>query len=263
MMRSFAIFFIICFWSFVNGSNDEYSSDCLYAILEKTQSCENTNILYVTTMGQSSGLGSEFNSYLVPSLLEAMFENRRMVYLKSKRPWEYDCPSKSGWACYLNFLCALNGVDYKDIDLSNQGDVHNPFLFPGSSFLSNHPSTELHNKIPKLQQMFDAFKKEKISLSASQCDINKITRTVLLSIAAKYLYKLNVDTKMAVRKINSRYAELHRSGYYSLQFRMTDKFYEMDYETWVWMSDMSKTADLLRPFFAASTIKKLYTGLIY
>eukprot|EP00597_Dinobryon_sp_UTEXLB2267_P017548 CAMPEP_0201107266 /NCGR_PEP_ID=MMETSP0812-20130820/55741_1 /ASSEMBLY_ACC=CAM_ASM_000668 /TAXON_ID=98059 /ORGANISM="Dinobryon sp., Strain UTEXLB2267" /LENGTH=64 /DNA_ID=CAMNT_0047368033 /DNA_START=68 /DNA_END=258 /DNA_ORIENTATION=+ len=62
-------------------------------------------------MGGGSGLGSEFNAYLIRSLLTAVSSKRRMVYFRSKRKWEYDCNSESGWACYLQFHCSENGVD--------------------------------------------------------------------------------------------------------------------------------------------------------
>ncbi len=55
---------------------DENFLKCFNEIIEKTQSCDNKNILYVSTMGISSGLGSEFNSYLVWSLITAVFQNR-------------------------------------------------------------------------------------------------------------------------------------------------------------------------------------------
>ena len=57
---------------------------CFKEIVAKTQSCENKNLLYVSTMGISSGFGSEFNTYLVWSLITAIFQNRFFIHLRTQ-----------------------------------------------------------------------------------------------------------------------------------------------------------------------------------
>ena len=149
---------------------------CFAKVLRRTQNCSNDNLLYVTApMGINSGLASEFNRYLIYSLLTAVEQNRRMgqhllfyyvllyifiahtflytthkshtyctyihtyihthlitisfgssfstllVFLKSSRPWEYNCPELGSWACYLRFPCEGAGVEAKDLDFSKLG----------------------------------------------------------------------------------------------------------------------------------------------
>ena len=57
---------------------------CFKEIVAKTQSCENKNLLYVSIMGISSGFGSEFNTYLVWSLITAIFQNRSIIHLHTQ-----------------------------------------------------------------------------------------------------------------------------------------------------------------------------------
>jgi hypothetical protein len=46
---------------------------------------------------------------------------RRLVYVTTKRNWEYDCPHKHGWGCYLDFKtkCSDGIVDSNQLDFSN------------------------------------------------------------------------------------------------------------------------------------------------
>ena len=91
--------------------------DCFTQVLRSSQACTNTDVLHVGTMGGGSGLGSEFLAYYIKSLMSAVSLNKRMVYLKSGRKWEYDCPSKAGWACYFDIgsQCPDSIVDYSAV----------------------------------------------------------------------------------------------------------------------------------------------------
>ncbi len=166
---------------------------CFKEIVAKTQSCENKNLLYVSTMGISSGFGSEFNTYLVWSLITAIFQNRflihlsinhfytclrpqsllhspsitltlayyqlhtysptysinhlltrplirRLVYVISNRNWEYDCPHKHGWGCYLDFKtqCSDGIVASNQLDFSNMPTYDYLTAGAGNGFLERN-----------------------------------------------------------------------------------------------------------------------------
>ena len=87
---------------FTKRGNVVNPDSCFSQALLSSQSCNNMNIQYTTIMGYS-GLGSEFE-WLMTALLYAVLHQRRLVYLETPHiPWNYNCPDKRGWACYLAF----------------------------------------------------------------------------------------------------------------------------------------------------------------
>lgn len=91
---------------------------------------------------------------------------------------------------------------------------------------------------------------------------NTLNPTVVTSIAAKYLYHLNSNTKSALQTLAVRYNLTHLKAeeYLSLQLRMNDKKYEMSAETWNWISDTSNIVREITPFFRETNIFKLFLG---
>ena len=84
MKLSVLVAFLILTWQrffniVIESVATSATHECFMSLFHKIQNCSNTNILYVTApMGESSGLGSEFNRYLIYSLLTAVADNRRM-----------------------------------------------------------------------------------------------------------------------------------------------------------------------------------------
>lgn len=156
----------ILLFSFLAGvATSVLASECMLAILNKTQSCENKNILYVPTLGVGSGLGSEFNFYLIYSLIHAMAYKQRLVFVKTGRRWEYDCPEINGWACYLDFPCNDSVIKSNEINLSNE---QNSLLDKDS--ISRDPR-DVRNKLGEAYK--DLFGVDAI------CDIEKDNPTVM------------------------------------------------------------------------------------
>jgi len=237
------------------SSQDMSAQKCFIEALNKTQSCDNPDILYVTNMGTSSGLGSEFNAYLIRSLLTAVSSKRRMVYFKSKRNWEYDCDSKSGWACYLQFRCSESGVNSSELDYSQK------YVFKDATSLQISNMTWLQllsSRHHSIHQTINTF-----SVQGKNCSVNleSLSVTILTSMAAKYLFHLNTETKSYIKHINSRYKNLARSPYLSLQLRMTDKKYEMSKEAWQWVNNLSNTAEFIKPYFKEAHTNSLFVGM--
>lgn len=204
------------------------------SIIHETQSCSNNNLLYVTNLGSGgSGFGSEFNFYFVYALMTAILKRSRMVFVKYHVPFQYDCPSKSGWACYFKFPCndsviakdefdRLNPpqaiLDYKDIDKSRD------FNYLVSSF---------GNEIPEK--------------SVLNCNREHMNPTILTGLVSKHLYQLNADSKHFVKKFNHRYG-FEDIKYIAIQMRGTDKKAEVDHDIWNWISNMSNIYTTILPY---------------
>jgi hypothetical protein len=211
-------------------------------------------------MGGISGLGSEFNAFLIPSLLTAIASNRRMVYFRSKRKWEYDCPDKSGWACYLSFPCVESGVSMEELDYSQRYLINDQF----SLRIDNMTSMQLH---PPRNAATYKFINSFVHPDGKKCNVDdkSLSVTILTGMAARYLFQLNSGTHAAVRKINSRYRMRSHSssrGYFALQLRLTDKKFEMSKEAWAWMNNVTNSVELMKPFFKEEKIKNLYVGKV-
>jgi hypothetical protein len=266
MMKFFLFLFCLFTTQFSLGISGSIRL-CIERTLNLTQSCTNPNRLYVTTLGQSSGFGSEFIAYLMNSLLTAMMQNKRMVYLVSKRSWEYDCPQHLGWACYFTFQafgCPQNLTisTYSTMDLSNQKNVHEEIKESGSSFLEHEllyryePSRqdEVLQRMKLIQTLYGIDK----NLIEQDCNLeisntpgknsnnNKILpASILAGLLATNLYKLSSAYQQSIQQYNQqRYGHLLSTptGYFALQLRLTDKKYETPEADWQYISNMSYIA---------------------
>ena len=67
---------------------------------------------------------------------------RRLVYVTTKRNWEYDCPHKHGWGCYLDFKtkCSDGIVDSNQLDFSNLPTYDYIAAGAGNGFLERNAS---------------------------------------------------------------------------------------------------------------------------
>ena len=215
-------------------------------------------------MGVSSGLGSEFNHYLIQSTLQAILESRRMVYLRTPdKKWDwYDCDEKLGWACYLRFRCGNPyGVDIKDVNRSNPDiaiqDRSRRILYQRGMYGS---------VVNTIKEIFNHYQRLNLISKDLTCDIDasNINPTITSSIIAKFLYRLQPNVTSVVKKVKTHYETLVESGYFSLQLRMTDKTAEMSKLAWNWITNSTKIAYFMKPYFEAyPNIKKIYTGINY
>jgi hypothetical protein len=212
---------------------------CFEEMIAKSQRCDNPAIMYASLEGGGSGLGSEFNVYLVYAFIDAVRKNKRMVYFHSKRKWEYDCDEKLGWGCYLEFPCNnTRGVAVSDMDFSN----------PSTSV---HDREEVHREYPllfdRIKEAYNAVKRAE----EPECRVDDwVKQTYFTSIAAKHLFHPNQQVRQFVKKFNSHY-DLH-GDYISLQIRAQDKKYEMSAEAWEWMTHLQNTYNLIKPFLLPS-----------
>ena len=208
-------------------------------------------------MGSGSGLGSEFNTFLISSLLTAVALERRMVYYRSKRKWEYDCQNERGWACYLTFPCEEIGVDETALDYSQK------YLIKDASSLKI-PNMQFDRKLsPRNDKIYSIINSFSVPGSI-KCNVNtaNFSVTMLTCMAANYLYQLNAHTKAAIQQINSHYPlnQASHLPYIAVQLRMTDKRYEMSKEAWNWMTNLQNTAKFIRPYFKSAHTNKLFIG---
>ena len=235
-------------------------SQCFKLVLNVTQSCDNTKLLYVPLMGGGSGLGSEFNHYFVQSTLQAIMEGRRMVYLRiPSRKWEYDCDEKLGWGCYLRFRCDTpTGVEPKDFDFSDRDSA-----FQDNSRKVTYNRNGMNQFSNTVKELFAHYKRIGKIDKDKVCDIeaNNITPTIATSLVARFLYKLQPTVIAEINKVKTQYQNLIESGYFSLQLRLTDKTAEMSQKAWNWMTNATQIAYFMKPYFDASpNVKKLFTG---
>ena len=217
-------------------------SECLTTSLQKSQDCSNKKFLYFMTEGVSSGFGSEFNYYFVHALLRGICENRRIVFVRSKRDWPYDCPSKSGWACYLDFPCPDSVIEFSAIEFSADNVIH-----------QQHGRNQDINQIKRdIKGLYES------NSWGTSCDIHQATTTEITSIAAVYLYKLNNSTRKSVEEFNSAYNLSSDHSYIAAQIRATDKRSEMDDESWAFMNNVTAIAEYIKPYLIDKNINNLF-----
>lgn len=221
---------------------------CFEAILNLTQSCSNVNHLYATTMGVGSGFASEFNYYLIKSVLTAIFTNRRYSYLITNRPWEYNCAEGKGWGCYFTSPCTDGYVETKDMDFLHQRSPFEPWKFTGPGYVDN---LELRGMsfnpgyyLEQLQSLKEVYQKE---LPAGICDNfhpEDIHPHDLAGPIARHIFHGNEKTKKAVYNINRRYEHIQANhSYASLLLRMGDKVFEMPQDEFALLSDINFVTD--------------------
>ena len=234
---------------------------CLHKVIRVTQACDNMNVQYTPLLGESSGLGSEYQAYLHKSFLLAILTNRRMVFLKNDKKWEYDCAEKSGWGCYLTFgNCPDSIASAGQIVLSDTipaiQNPENPIssvldrqfleLYPTTTSTFNEKFTVLYKALQKLGKV----DKEAV------CDITQMSFSNISAITTKHLFVYNNETKAAILALNkknyktlfsdsnpSRRIGQYPGNYVSLQIRTQDKRYEMTHQQWALMTDVGYIAN--------------------
>jgi hypothetical protein len=254
-MASFIMFRIVnalLLMCFIFGFDfPERFDDSFSQVLRHTQACTNKNLQYTSLMGILSGIGSEFQAYLLKSLMYAIANNRRLVYVKTQLPWEYHCKEKSGWACYFAFdNCIDSVVNVSELVFTQLPRVHDLLTFPGTIMLDNvRPGwpldqNEFYKKFRTLQKRF--VDRGYVNETA---DIGTLTYSSVMSIAAKHLFILNDETKHLTKAMNVQaYPGLfigNRHGmhkYVALQIRLQDKRAEMSKAQWDWMTNTSNIA---------------------
>ena len=169
---------------------------CFIEALRETQSCSNNKILYVTTLGCcQSGFGSEFNLYLISSILTSVAKHRRMMYYKFKRTWEYDCQSESSWACYFSFPCDESGIGEEQLDYSQayMGVNRN-----ADATLWRPNMTHIRRLQPRNKEIYDSINSRTIGSQRCNLNFSSLSVTTLTALAARFLYRLNTHTAETV-----------------------------------------------------------------
>ena len=232
-----------CLWCcFLSTVHAKSFRPCFEAILNLTQQCNNINHLYATVMGDGSGFASEFNYYLIKSVLTAIFTNRRYSYLITNRPWEYNCAEGKGWGCYFSSPCSDGIVETKDMDFQNRRSPYEPFRLTGPAYIDRGEIEETpydpNFYIRQLQPLKEVYGTELPSGICDNLQISDILAKDLAGAIAKRMFRLNEKTKKAVANINRRYEYIQTNRTYaSLLLRLSDKRYEMPEEDWALASD--------------------------
>lgn len=215
---------------------------CLDVAIQHSQRCDNNQKLYFQTEGLASGFGSEFNYYLIYDLLDGIYQNRRLVSVRTGDEWPYDCNERLGWGCYLQFPCidsVLSEVD--QIELSENNAFHNK----GSVSHGRAPESLLANAYSEIYNKVEA------------CDTFPLGITNITSIIAKYLFKPNHHSQQFIDRYNSKY-NLSNKKYLALQVRTTDKHAEMDDVTWAIITNMTAIAEVVLPHLIEHGIQDIY-----
>lgn len=208
-----------------NASQGTPLYSCLDTVLSLSQSCENDNKAYATLMGHTSGFGSEFLAYLMNSLFTAMINNRRLVFVRSKRPWEYDCANKAAWGCYFTMApCEDNLVDPAGIDLSKFMEYHRFPRDSGSEFIAresliNFQDQDVSHHLETARNLIKEAYAEKIPAIGSICDESasqfkdnknrgKFSVTTLAGLLANKLYQVTEEMQGYIDHANQMYYTL-------------------------------------------------------
>jgi hypothetical protein len=225
----------------------EYNQ-CFETALIQSQSCSNNNIIYFSHEGIASGFGSEFNHYLIHTLIDGILSNQRIVLLVNndkKGPWDYDCPELLSWACYLKFPCIDSVINYNNRNISIP--IHH----------GNMPSRDINNIKQRLQLSHKQFK---WTIPNDICDVNDFTATYITSISAQYLFQLNDKTTKFVNNFNNDF-KLQKHKYISVQIRATDKSAEMDKVFWHFMNNMTLVATYIKQKLHHNVSMPIYVSL--
>lgn len=236
---------IFCFLNIVN------SSTCFQALLKDTQSCKNQKLLYFHIQGSgpkghSQGFGSEFNHNFIYSLITAVTLGRRFIYVKSRLDWEYDCPTRDGWACYVRFPCDDSVIQPHEIDLKQ------PF------FDTNGISRDFGQLLASINKQAN-HDKSRWRARNQTCDVLNANPTTITSIAAQYLYQLNEQSLDYIKRFNAVYG-LEHSKYIAVQLRSTDKQAEMDEDVWEWVHNMENVASAIVPYATREHISTVFVS---
>lgn len=169
----------------------------------------------------------------------------------------YDCSEKAGWACYLSFNdCFDSVINVSDLVFTEQPRTYDILSYPGTIVLdADRPGFRMekaafYQKFNKLQDSLVA--KGYINISN---DMEALSYSSIMSIAAKHLFKLNAETKHKTRAMNVKaYPGLFTASglgvrkYVALQIRLQDKKYEMSAAQWAWMTNVSNIAYFALPY---------------
>lgn len=194
--------------------------------------------------GEGSGLGSEFNNYLIFTIIEGIYTNRRIVNILSDRSWPYDCGDNTGWACYLKFPCEDSSLPIKYNELPNGSILHN-----GDNIIHDAGYVQLN-----LQKAYNEF-----YFSQESCNASSLGATITTAIIAHHVYHLNENTSRLVNSFLSIFP-FRQEKYISVQIRTTDKRVEMDQETWDIVTNMTTISALLVPYMKLASIKHVFVA---
>lgn len=230
--------------------NSKDFKTCQEAVFNHIASCTNNNFMFVTTLGDANtSFSTEFLYYYVRTIWLTFFSNRRMIFLRTKRHWQYDCPEQLGWFCYFtkHSYCPDTVTEVKDMDISHPRNSRDKWGVPGPKMIDRnqiadiyyHPSGQtiaFHMLLGVYKPMFNNLTMSyfnQTSLMTSQvgaCSIQKddwIQFHDIIGMMVKYAFQLNPHTLLKVNQINKVYASLWKTSstrFASLCLRSQDEF---------------------------------------
>lgn len=218
---------------------------CIETALSVSQDCSNNRKIYFSIEGRSVGFGSEFNYYLTHTILDAIFENRRLVNIRTGDMWPYDCPQRIGWSCFFQYQCTDSVIPHL---FQLEFDKRNVF----------HKQNLSVHDIPSIQNLLgDSF--SKFYLQKESCDTSVLNITAITSIIAKYAFNLNENTLKFVNEFNAFY-KLDNIKYISILLSISERHPDVDDKTWNTITDTNAQAQVVTSYILAnnSEIQDMY-----
>jgi hypothetical protein len=166
--------------------------------------------------------------------------------LISKRGWEYDCPQRLGWACYLSFgHCPDRIAEPKDMVFST---IFSPFLKlkqSGPAYFDRPQINEMQYNPDLYVNVINAFtssvyideftalwKQQQLQDLSANTTSNRLCKTIeiqdihrndIAGIISNFLFQFNNQTTLGIAAINNRYSHLHNRPYASVLLRLDRK----------------------------------------
>lgn len=250
-ISSFQIVLILV-WLISHLTNSMQLAACISTLFNLTQRCDSDNYYYGTTLNYGDELGTEFNYWLMRSMMRSFATNRRFVYMVTHRDWAFDCPQQHGWACYLNFPSCHNSIiEVKDMNFTNTRNPLNIWKYPGPKVAEQEAIRNINFYPPFYKQVLSVLRDtyEEV-VPKGICDFvdeDNIWPSDFGGILTQYLYRLNDNTLRVVDVINHRYDHLLSSStkpFIGVMLRMNDtNADEMTNSDWLFVADVNQVSN--------------------
>lgn len=204
---------------------------CFESLLIRSQNCKNNNVNYFG-LQHSGGLGSEFNSYLMWAVIAAAMQNRRLIMIANWDNWEFNCPSKLNWGCYLRLPCTdsvlpvnnsqvetsleSNNLEINHIDVMSYRDISTrQYYNPKLPYIIRYYILPKEKREETFEDSLHRIFQDETNCAyniyefINGCPNPEYRMTV---VATSYLFRLNNHTQHQVNRLNEPYK--HILGYY-------------------------------------------------
>ena len=217
-------------YSGLNSSNAAIF-DCFHDLLQSTQRCTNSRLLYYERKGGGEyfGFGSEFNYHLSGALMLAVANKQRLILVRDRSELAgYECLDTQSWDCYLSFPCEDSVIDYEDVKNVNT-----------ENRLANTYYSQVNNEhsVPSLTDVLRMRCKAGQYLRPGENVSVPVVRAVE-DIVIGHLFHLNAETEKKVEEF-VKFTGLAGKQYLAVHIRATDKAKELNDFAWGTLHNMN------------------------